>query len=138
MSAPEGYFQVIHGKLTVNVPRNIFTGTDCIPDGEKSERFGKTLRTRYPWLTPGSVEVLLRSARTELLRIKDEETGGRNESTNLANKGNIEGAIRHLKAHLETDPEDADSWYALGTLLCKAGRTGEGYEAFNRGRKNFG
>ena len=36
--------------------------------------------------------------------------------------------------NLEQNPEDVDNWYALGELLCKAGRTEEGYKALNRGR----
>ena len=64
-------------------------------------------------------------------------SGGRNVSRRLEKKGDLEGAIRHLREHLEEDPEDPDAWYALGELLCKAGRTKEGYDAFAEGRKYF-
>ena len=137
MSAPEGYIEVVHGKLTVNVPRNIFKGVEAELDPQKSKDFGKLLQSRYPWLTEGSLEVLFRNARFEMLRVLDRETGGRNESKRLEDQGDLEGAIRHLRQHLEEDPEDADGWYALGNLLCKAGRTEEGYQAFNRGRSLF-
>jgi len=137
LSAPEGYIEVTHGKLTVNVPRKLFSGADATLDETKAAEFGRMLKSRYPWLTDGSLEVLFRNARFEMLRVLDYETGGRNESKRLEEQGDIEGAIKHLKKHLEEDPEDADSWYALGNLLCKAGRTDEGYQAFNKGRSLF-
>ena len=47
----------------------------------------------------------------------------------------LDEAIAHLQLHLESNPRDADSWYKLGELLCKAGRADEGYKAFNKGRE---
>lgn len=137
MSAPAGYFQFSHGKLTVNVPRNLFVGVDADLDPVKQAEFSRILKSRYAWLSDGSLEVFYRNARHEFLRIRDEETGGRNESKRLETKGDLDGAIKHLKKKLEEDPEDADSWYELGNLLCKAGRTEEGYQAFNKGRSLF-
>ena len=57
MSAPEGYIEVVHGKLTVNVPRKLFTGVDAVLDEKKAAEFGAMLKSRYPWLTDGSLEV---------------------------------------------------------------------------------
>lgn len=137
MSAPEGYIQVAHGNMTLSIPRNIFKGADAELDPVKSKEYGELLLSRYPWLKPGSLEVIFKNARREMLRILDEETGGRNESIRLEKQGDIEGAIRHLKKKLQEDPDDVDSWFALGNLLCKAGRAKEGYEAFNKGRSLF-
>ena len=69
-----------------------------------------------------------------MVRILDEETKGRSHSRELAESGRLEDAIAHMRLHLEMDPDDADSWYALGNLLCKAGNAEEGYKALNRGR----
>ena len=121
----------------MNVPRKIFKGVKAEPDPKEKEEFCRILHSRYPWLTDNSIEVFFRNAQAEMLRVLDYETGGRNESKRLESEGDIEGSIRHLKKHLEEDPDDADSWYALGNLLCKAGRTDEGYKAFNRGRSLF-
>ena len=55
----------------------------------------------------------------------------------LERSGDIEGAIKHLRKFLDDDPDDADSWLALGNLLCKAGRTEEGYKAINKARSLF-
>ena len=137
MSAPDGYITVVHGKMSVNVPRNCFSGADAAIDRKKADEFGKLIRARYPWLTEGSLEVLFNNARKEMLRVLDEESGGRNTCRRLEKKGDLEGAIEHIREHLEEDPEDPDAWYALGELLCKAGRTEEGYRAFAEGRKYF-
>ena len=126
-----------HGSLTVNVPRNLFKGNECTYDSARQTEFSRLLRSRYPWLTEGSLEVFYRTAQREMLSVKDEETCGRNGSMILEKKGDLEGAIRHLKEFLEYDPDDADSWLALGNLLCKAGRTEEGYKAINKARSLF-
>ncbi|MDY0293439.1 MAG: tetratricopeptide repeat protein [Candidatus Methanomethylophilaceae archaeon] len=137
MTAPAGHISVAHGSLTVSVPRSLFRGSGAEPDEEKVRGFGDLLRARYPWLTEGSLEVLMRNARREMLRIIDEETCGRARSRDLAAEGRLEEAVAHLERHLERNPGDADSWYALGELLCRAGRPEEGYRAINRGRDLF-
>ena len=131
------HISVTHGSLTVDVPRRIFKGPECILDEEAAEPFRELLRARYPWLTDNSIDVLLRKARMEMARVRDEETNGRNHSKVLAKKGNLDEAIKHMELHLELEPDDADSWYELGNLLCQAGRAEEGFKAFNKGRSLF-
>lgn len=133
---PAGHFPVAHGKLVVNVPRNIFRSGATV-DEKKAASFREVLKSRYPWLTENSLDVLMESARKTLVGILDEETNGRYLSRELESQGKIEEAIRHLNKHLEKDPGDPDTWYALGELLCKAGRVEEGYKAFSRGRELF-
>jgi len=128
---------VTHGKLTVNVPRDIFKGVGAVIDENKAAPFRNTLKQRYPWLTDSSLDVLMKNARNTMIGILDEETNGRSLSKELESQGKTEEAIRHLKAHLEKDPTDADTWYALGELLCRSGKTEEGYKAFARGRDLF-
>lgn len=130
-----GHITVVHGNLTVDVPRRLFRGPDCEIDEEAARPFRDMVRARYPWVSESSMDVLMSKARKEMIRIIDEETGGRSHSSNLAQQGKLDEAISHMKLHIEQDPEDADSWYALGNLLCQAGRTDEGYRAFNRGRE---
>ncbi len=126
--------EVTHGRLTVDVPRRLFKGTSCEIDREAAEPFMRMLTGRYPWLTDSSVEVLMNKARMEMVRVLDKETKGRSHSKDLADSGRLDEAIAHMRLHLEMDPDDADSWYALGNLLCKAGDAEEGYKALNRGR----
>lgn len=129
-----GHITVVHGNLTVDVPRRLFRGPDCEIDEEAARPFRDMVRARYPWVSESSMDVLMSKARKEMIRVIDEETGGRSHSSNLAQQGKLDEAIAHMRLHIEQDPEDADSWYALGNLLCQAGRTDEGYRAFNRGR----
>ena len=128
------YITVMHGNMTVNVPRDLFVGPDASFDKDKTDRFREVMKSRYPWLNSNSMDVLLNNARKEMLRVRDEETGGRSESKRYASQGKNELAIRHLEDYLKEHPDDADSWYALGELLCKCGRTEEGYRALNKGR----
>lgn len=130
-----GHITVVHGNLTVDVPRRLFRGPDCEIDEEAARPFRDMVRARYPWISESSMDVLMSKARKEMIRVIDEETGGRSHSSNLAQQGKLDEAIAHMRLHIEQDPEDADSWYALGNLLCQAGRTDEGYRAFNRGRE---
>ena len=126
-----------HGKLDVSVPRNIFRGNGAVIDAERAAPFRELLKQRYPWLNDNSLDVLMENARKKMIGILDEETNGRSLSKELESQGRIEEAIRHLKKHLEMNPEDPDTWYALGELLCRSGRTEEGYKAFARGRELF-
>ena len=128
-----GHITVVHGNLTVDVPRKLFRGPYCEIDEEAARPFRDMVRARYPWVSESSMDVLMSKARKEMIRVIDEETGGRSHSSNLAQQGKLDEAIAHMRLHIEQDPEDADSWYALGNLLCQAGRTDEGYRAFNRG-----
>ncbi|MDR2846250.1 MAG: tetratricopeptide repeat protein [Candidatus Methanoplasma sp.] len=137
ISVPDGYISVVHGKLTVSVPRNIFRGTNADVDPAKAGPFRNMLKERYPWLNDSSLDVLMEKARREMVRILDEETNGRSLSKELEAAGRTDKAIEHLKKHLERNPNDADSWYALGEVLCRAGRVEEGYKAFARGRDLF-
>ena len=137
MSAPEGYFTVVHGSLSLNVPRNLFRGSSAALDEEHAESFYELTRARYPWISRNSFDVMLKKARSEFLKIRDEETGGIYTSRMMAAEGNGKGAIAHLRKHLEEDPEDADAWMELGKLLCASGQTEEGYRAINEARKHY-
>ena len=126
-----------HGKLTVNVPRDMFRGDGALIDEKKAAPFKKMLQSRYPWLSDNSLEVLMSNARSVMLGILDEESNGRSFSRVLASEGRLDEAIDHLKEHLDRNSNDADTWYALGELLCKTGKVEEGYKAFARGRELF-
>ncbi len=137
MSAPEGYFTVVHGSLSVNVPRSIFKGAKAVMDQKEADSFFGLVSSRYPWITRNSFDVMMRKAREEFLRLRDEETGGIYTSRIMASEGDSKGAIARLRQHLEEDPEDADAWMELGKLLCAAGDSEAGYKAFNEARKHY-
>lgn len=129
------HITVVHGSLTVDVPRSIFRGPDYEVDPERAAPFRRMIQDRYPWISDNSMDVMLNKARKEMIRVRDEETNGRSHSSSLAAKGKLDEAIAHIRLHLESNPSDADSWYKLGELLCKTGNAEEGYKAFNTGRK---
>ena len=134
MTVPQDCIEVVHGKMTLAVPKDIFSGRDAVINEEKAKQFAEKTKKRYPWVTDNAMEVIFRNARKEMLRLNDERTGGRSTSKRLESEGKTEMAIQHLKKHLEEHPDDADSWYALGELLCKSGKVEEGHRAINKGR----
>lgn len=137
MSVPENHITISHGSMTVNIPRDVFEGPDAVMNPDKEKELRDMLSKRYPWLTSNALDVIMRNARREMLRVMDEESGGRSTSRRLSSQGKNEMAIAHLEQHLKEHPEDADSWYALGELLCKVGRAEEGYKAMKKGRSLF-
>ena len=134
MSAPVDHITIPHGSMTLSIPKDIFEGPDARPNEKKEREFRELMKSRYPWLNDNSLDIIMKNARKEMLRIMDEESGGRSTSRRYASQGKYELAIEHLRQHLDDNPNDADGWYALGELLCKVGRTEEGYRAMNKGR----
>ena len=128
---------VMHGSLSVNVPRRLFKGPEAVPVDDEVKKFRKLLKDRYPWLTENGMDVLMKNARRVMLTTIDVETSGKAHAKVLIGQGKLEEAVKHLKRHLEMDPNDPDVWYLLGATLCKMGRNDEGYEAINRGRDLF-
>ena len=121
----------------MNVPKRIFKGTDAVIDEKELKKFRDLTMARCPWINANSFEVLMRKAREEYLKLKDEETGGISTSRKLASEGNLKGAAERLRAHLAEDPDDADAWLELGQILCQMGDTAEGYKAINEARKHY-
>lgn len=138
MSCPSDCIEVVHGSMTVCVPKKIFRGPEAQIDEGYANEFRGHIRTRYSWLSDNAVDVILRNGRKEMLRRIDEESNGRIPIKQMASKGKNDEAITRLKRHLEDDPNDADSWYMLGELLCKCGKVEEGYRALNKGRSLIG
>lgn len=137
MSAPEGYFSVYHGKLTLNIPKRVFRGSRAEVVPEERDRFRELTRSRYPWINDRSFEVMMENARKEFLRLRDEESGGLSAVKRLEEDGDYKGAEKRLRSLLDEDPENPDLWTELGKVLCELGRKEEGYQAFNEARKYY-
>ena len=123
-----------HGKLTVNVPLDIFIGEDARYKEPDASNFYRMIGERYPWLSDNSMVLLKENARRDLLTMMDEETCGRSGAKALDASGRTVDAIAHIKRFLERNPNEYASWYLLGDLLCKMGDAKGGYEAYSRGR----
>ena len=135
--APPGYILVHHGKLSIHVPRSLFHGPDAEIVPESVLLYREKLQSRYPWLSQNALDVIIENSRKEMRRVIWEEKKGSVAGRELASRGLLQDSISHLRHHLEQHPDDVDAWYALGEVLCKAGRQEEGYEAFRLGRALF-
>ncbi len=124
---------VIHGSMTVDVPRKIFKGKECSIDWDEVEPFKKIIMSRYPWISENAIKVIINKAQMEMMRVRDEETNGREYSKTLADKGKLNEAIAHLRLRLELEPNDAKGWYDLGELLFKKGDASGRFDAFRKG-----
>ena len=127
------HITVIHGSMTVDVPRKIFKGRECTIDWDEVEPFKRITQSRYPWISDNAIKVIINKAQMEMMRVRDEETNGREYSRTLAEKGKLDDAIAHLKLRLELNPNDAKAWYDLGELLFKKGDAKGGFDAFKKG-----
>ncbi|MBE6518107.1 MAG: tetratricopeptide repeat protein [Thermoplasmata archaeon] len=127
------HITVIHGSMTVDVPRKIFKGRECTIDWDEVEPFKRITQSRYPWISDNAIKVIINKAQMEMMRVRDEETNGREYSKTLAEKGKLDDAIAHLKLRLELNPNDAKAWYDLGELLFKKGDAKGGFDAFKKG-----
>jgi cytochrome c-type biogenesis protein CcmH/NrfG len=97
------------------------------------EPFKRITQSRYPWISDNAIKVIINKAQMEMMRVRDEETNGREYSKTLAEKGKLDDAIAHLKLRLELNPNDAKAWYDLGELLFKKGDAKGGFDAFKKG-----
>lgn len=127
------HITVIHGSMTVDVPRKILKGRECTIDWDEVEPFKRITQSRYPWISDNAIKVIINKAQMEMMRVRDEETNGREYSKTLAEKGKLDDAIAHLKLRLELNPNDAKAWYDLGELLFKKGDAKGGFDAFKKG-----
>ncbi len=127
------HISVVHGSMVVDVPRSIFKGKECRIDWDEVPPFKRIIQSRYPWITDNAVNVILNKAQMEMMRVRDEETNGREYSKTLADKGKLDDAIAHLRLRLELNPDDAKAWYDLGELLFKKGDAQGGFDAFKKG-----
>ena len=126
--------RVKHGSLELNVPYSIFVkGRSEFND--TSDEYFSMLQKRYPWLNSNSVAVLRRRTLDEMQRVIDDSLRGHRKARMLFDEGKEMQAIHHLESYLIEFPNDADAWYALGEILCRMGRTDEGYKAMNHARR---
>ena len=134
MSAPANTVRIAHGKTIVDVPRDIFVGDEAEVDREKAAAFRDMIGARYPWLSEGSLDVLMNKARKEVLRTMDEDTKGLAHARVLRAKGDIEGTIRHLRRCAERYPDEPDVWYMLAQCYSDIGDQDACFKAMNRAR----
>jgi len=132
VSKGKHYIEVNHGKLRVSVPRQMFREDGSL-DPVEEQTFRDLMASRYPWLNERSLDVMMASAVKEMATTLAHERRGAPIGREIADD-DPEKAVSYLQRHLEHEPEDGEAWYALGEILCRVGRTDDGYRALKRGR----
>ena len=131
-----GTLIVKHGSLVLNIPYHIFIPGTAEFSGTADEYFAMIQR-RYPWLSDNSVAVLKKRTAEEMSKETEKSLRGPKKARMLSAEGRYEDALAHIESFLNEFPDYVDAWYALGEILCKTGRSDEGYKAMNRGRGLF-
>ena len=134
MNPQANHFNVVHGSMTISVPRNIFKGDSAEPVPDKISNFSSILKGRYPWLSDNAIEVILKNAKKELISIMEVETKGMSIARVKESNGDIEGAIKVMEKWAKNEPECIDIWYYLGHLYFSAGKKELGQKAMNKGK----
>jgi hypothetical protein len=128
------FIQVRHGRMLINVPRTLFRGKRAEIMSAEADRFGKELRSRYPWLSENAVRVVLKEARQTMRSLIEMESGPVEIARTKFEDGHPTEALQMLDAHLQYHHEDANAWHLRGVILMRMGRAEEGFKSLARSR----
>jgi len=129
------FIQVQHGLLVINVPRSIFKGNTTVFREPPASDFMQTLMRRYPWLTPGAIEVIRTEAQETMRAIVELEEGAVRRGKRLLEERRPTAAIDVLDEYLSGHEEDVDAWELKGEALFMLGESEEAFRCFARARK---
>jgi predicted Zn-dependent protease len=128
------FIQVRHGRMLINVPRTLFKGKRADFVKTEADRFGKELRSRYPWLSENAVIVILREARQTMLSLIEMESGPVDIARTAFEDGRPTQALQILDKHLQLHADDSDAWHLRGVILMRLGNAEEGFKSLARSR----
>lgn len=126
---------VEHGKLTIQVPMNIFKVNTAVIDEKKAEEFKKMLSARYPWLSKYALNIILENARHQMESMVESSKPVPRRARELMERGNYFRALHVIESYLNKNPHSAESWELRGEILIRIGRKEEGYKSFFRARR---
>lgn len=129
------FIQIHHGHLVVNVPLRVFKGRTARFREPDAGEFFETLRSRYPWLTPGAIEEIKREAREAMRSLIELEECELDKAKRLLEEGRATQAMRLVTAYLRSNPHDADALQLKGRINFALGENEEGYRSFAEARK---
>jgi predicted Zn-dependent protease len=132
------FIQVRHGRMLINVPRKLFKGKRAEVVKAEADRFGRELRSRYPWLSENAVIVIFREARETMLSLIEMESGPVDIARTAFEDGRPAQALQILDKHLQLHPDDADAWHLRGVILMRLGNAEEGFKSLARSRSASG
>lgn len=130
------FIQVRHGRMLINVPRTMFRGKRSEIVSAEAERFGRELRSRYPWLSENAVRVVLGEARQTMLALIEMESSPVEQARTKFEDGHPSEALHTLDAHLLTHQDDPSAWHLRGVILMRLGRADEGFKSLARSRSS--
>ena len=122
--------------MLINVPRTLFRGKRAEIVGAEADRFGRELRSRYPWLSENAVHVVLREARETMLSLIEMESGPVEQARTAFEDGRPTEALQMLDSHLQRHSDDSDAWHLRGVILMRMGRAEEGFKSLARSRSS--
>ncbi|MCX6651791.1 MAG: hypothetical protein NT137_00325 [Methanomassiliicoccales archaeon] len=129
------FIQVQHGLLVINVPRSIFKRDTAVFREPQASDFMQTLVRRYPWLTPGAIEVIRTEAQETMRAIIELEEGSIRRAKRLLEERRPTAALGVLDEYLSRYKEDVDAWELKGKALFMLGESEEAFRCFARARK---
>ncbi len=124
------FILVHHGRLAINVPVRIFRGRSTRFREPEAGQFFETLCSRYPWLTPGAIEVIKREAKEAMRSLIELEEGELDKARRALEERRPTQAMRLVSAYLEKHPDDADALQLEGMVHFALGEKDEGYRSF--------
>ena len=124
--------------MLINVPRQLFKGKRAEFVKAEADRFGKELRSRYPWLSENAVPVIMREARQTMLSLIEMESGPVDIARTSFEDGRPTQALQILDKHLQLHPDDPDAWHLRGVILMRLGNAEEGFKSLARSRSANG
>ena len=122
--------------MLINVPRALFRGKRAEIVGAEADRFGRELRSRYPWLSENAVRVVLKEARQTMLSLIEMESGPVEIARTKFEDGGPTEALQLLDVHLQRHVDDSDAWHLRGVILMRLGRAEEGFKSLARSRSS--
>lgn len=128
------FIEVSHGHLKVNVPLSVFEGSTYRIRPEEAEKLRSTLASRYPWLTPNALQVVIQEAEEAMRERIRSQLDPMEKARLVLRSGNYERARGMAERRIEEFPDDPDAWYVLGESLCRLGETEKGFAALARAR----
>ena len=128
------FIQVRHGRMLINVPRTLFRSKRAEILSAEANRFGKELRSRYPWLSENAVREVLREARQTMLSLIEIESGPVEIARTKFEDGHPIEALQTLDLHLQKHQDDPNAWHLQGVILMRLGRADEGFKSMARSR----
>lgn len=134
-SSRQKYLLIEHGKLTIQVPLDIFRVNTAVMDDKKAEEFRKMLSARYPWLSRYALDIILENARRQMESIIEKSKPVQRRARELMDRGLYFQALHLLESYLDKNPHSGESWELRGEILVKMGRKEEGYSSFFRARR---